>query len=249
MKSHLLSLLLLAGSQFVFAQVDERKSFVYLYSDSVVYGNVVELKKPLFGASHLRVDSLKIPADQVKFFQAEKGFFANTKEFSFTGTSQFSERISAGKLNLYEKETRSVSYSAGMYGGMGTSTVTIKNYYNMGYGPLKKATYTNLSADLQSNAESMLHLDKFKSTTRTQTVLYGVGGGALLGGIIALVSNMQSESPSPSGTPQGDVRKNSKAIAPAVAMLGVGAGCFWASYFVSLSKPKHLKRAVDAYNY
>lgn len=249
MKLFLFGIALIALPTLIFAQIDERKNFVYLYSDSVIYGNIIELKKPFLGASYIRLDSAKIPVEKVKFFQHEKGFFANTKDLSFTGTSQFSERISKGKLNLYEKETQSTNYSPGMYGGRsGISTVTIKNYYNSGFGPLKKASYKNISADLQSSPESMVFMNKFKASSRAQGVLYAVGGAAIIGGVVSLASHMKSESQSTFGKsgPDGD---GPNLHAPSIALIGVGAGCFWASYFISLSKPKQLKRAIDAYNY
>ncbi|WP_114783159.1 hypothetical protein [Botryobacter ruber] len=244
MKKILLLLLgFIALHPVAFGQVDETRNFIYLYSDSVIYARTIDYKTPLLGGAHLIVDARKVKGELVKFYQNEKGFFANTSNLNFTGGTTFSERIRKGKINLYELET--VNYSpghfspgTGMYTGGGSSR-NIKNYYNIGFGELKKADYKNLSVDLGENPESLAHLNKYKSNTNTQTILYVVGGAAILGGIISFAN---------SGEPQNnEVHATPNMTVPLIG-LGIGGASLWTSYLISLSKPKHLRSAIDAYN-
>jgi len=107
-------------------------------------------------------------------------------------------------------------------------TKYILNFYNKNFEDLKDANYTNLKIDLADNKESLLYLNKFKKIRNIQTVLCLVGGASILGCITTLPNNS-------SGT--GNI----------IALIGGGC-CFWASYFISFSKPKQLRRAIDSYN-
>jgi len=126
----LLFFLILWNIGLIFGQVDENKNFIYSFSDSVIYGRIIEYKTPFLGSSHFLVDSKKIQPDLVKFYRNETGFYANTKTVNFSGTSSFTERIRKGRINLYEKETTTYSpghfnSTTGMYsGGMTTSLIT-----------------------------------------------------------------------------------------------------------------------------
>lgn len=240
----LLFFLILWNIGLIFGQVDENKNFIYSFSDSVIYGRIIEYKTPFLGSSHFLVDSKKIQPDLVKFYRNETGFYANTKTVNFSGTSSFTERIRKGKINLYEKETTTYSpghfnSTTGMYSG-GMITKNIKNYYNKGFGDLKKANYQNLNLDLSDNPASMIYLNKYKSVRDAQTVLYIVGGATLIGGFATLINKIQN-------TDSNDSEPEPNVTGSLVAV-GIGAGCFWVSYFMSFSKPKHLRNAIDAYN-
>jgi len=225
----------------LFGQINENKDYVYFFTDSILYGNV-DYKKPFIGAAYLKVDSLKIQLDKVKFYKNQTGFFANSKNINFSGTSSFSERIRKGRINLFEKENTNYNpghfTSTGMYMG-GTTSTTILNYYNRGFGDLKKANYKNLSMELADNPESLIHLNKFKSVQSTQNVLYVVGGALVVGGLATLINKTKDvdydTEPSPNVTSN-------------IVTIGLGAGCFLVSYTMSFSKPEHLRKAVDAYN-
>lgn len=240
----LLTFLTLWNISFISGQVDENKHFIYFFSDSVVYGRIIEYETPFFGNTHFLVDSKKIQPDLVKFYRNETGFYANTKTVSFSGTSSFTERIRKGKINLYEKETTTYNPghfnpSTGMYSG-GMATRNIKNYYNKEFGDLKKANYQNLSLDLSDNPESMIYLNKYKTTRDAQTVLYIVGGATLIAGFATLINKTKDWDGSDSQT-EPNVFGN-------IVAIGVGAGCFWVSYFIGFSKPKNLRIAIDRYN-
>jgi len=233
---------LLAIQGFLLGQVDKSKKYLYLFSDTVLYGKIIEYKKPFLGEAQLLLDSKKIRLETVKFYKNETGFHANTKNLNFSGSSIFTERIREGRLNLYENESTHYNpghYSAttGMYTG-GDAWTTIKNYYNEGFGDLKKANYQNLSIDLEDNAESLDYLKKFKTVNDAQTGLYIAGGAMVIGGLATLIgrtSNIPPDEESPDDTAN-------------IVVIGVGAGCFWISYFLGFTKPDHLRDAFDAYN-
>lgn len=225
----------------LFGQIHESKEYVYLFTDSVIYGNV-DYMQPFFGSAYLKVDSLKVQLYKVKFYKNQTGFFANSKNINFSGTSSFSERVRKGRINLFEKENTTCNPGhftpTGMYAG-GTYYKTILNYYNRGFGDLKKANYKNLSVELADNPESIVYLNKFKSVRNTQNVLYVVGGAILVGGFATLVNKTSDvdydTEPSPNVTGN-------------LVAVGVGMGCFLVSYAISFSKPQHLRDAIDAYN-
>ena len=229
--------------------------FIVNQSNEIIVGSNIDYVKPFFGSAYIQIDSKQIQPYSVKFYKNEEGFYANTQNISATGISDFSQRVKKGKINLYEtvKTNRSSMYlnsasptfGPGAYGSRGTisggiSTTIIKNYYNIGFGPLKKADYTNLSLDLASNPESMLHLEKYKSVKNTQTILFVVGGVTLIGGIATLI-NKTKDWDGTDATPEPNVTAN-------IISIGIGTGCFWASYFISFSKPKHLRNAIMTYN-
>jgi len=222
------------------AQVDETRNYIYFFSDSVLYCRNVELGSSFSRGTYLMCDTLVVDPYRVKFFRGETGFFANTMKINFSGTATFCERVRRGKINLYERDV--TTSSPGFYGpnGMYTSggaTRTIKNFYNKGFGDLKKASYKNLVVDLSDNPESMLYLDKYKKASRKETI-FGIAGGALIVGGIATLINAAKNSP-------GLEKPNNT---PGTIITVTGAVGVWTSYFIYLSKPKHLRNAIDAYN-
>ena len=225
----------------VIAQINSNKDFVYFFNDSIKYGEV-EFKSPFVGTDYILLNSEKISIDHIKFYKNITGFHANTKNVNFWGTPAFSECISKGKINLFEKVNVNHSMghwtTSGMYVGGGSSK-TILNYYNKGFGDLKKANYVNLSLDLADNPESMKHLEKFRKLRNTQTGFYLASGAAVLVGFVTLVNKTSGvdydTEPSPNVTAE-------------LVTIGVGAVCGIVGYTISFSKPEHLRRAVNVYN-
>src|SRR5687767_14298472 len=117
-----------------FSQVDETKNFIWLYSDSILYGKV-EYKTPVFARNHFLFDGKKIDQDSVKFYKSDASFFANLRRVNSMGTSSFAIRIEKGKINLFEEvKTYYAPTSFGpngqMMGGGGGSRTSY--YYNKG---------------------------------------------------------------------------------------------------------------------
>ena len=92
---------------------------------------------------------------------------------------------------------------------------------------------------MADNPQSMIYLEKYKSTKKTQAALI-VGGSALvLIGLVTWINKTDNLDENSESEP--NINGN-------VALIGVGAGCIWASYFISFSKPHQLRKAIDAYN-
>jgi hypothetical protein len=235
-------ILLIIGYVFIqkisFGQIDESKSYLYLFSDSVVYGNIIVDENSFSGTKHFSVNSKVIEPNLVKFYKDEIGFYANIKYLKFSGSSRFAERIRQGRINLYKKEAanyKSILYNVllGWPDRMIISANESYYYYNKNFDNLKKISYKNLNSDLSDNPESMKHLNKYKSITHIQTAINIVGGISLIAGYVGLLDNLSSNG-------------NKK---PTVAITGLlmGTVCIFTNYFLILSKRKHLINAIVIY--
>ncbi|MGX5691313.1 hypothetical protein [Arcticibacter tournemirensis] len=231
-----------------FGQLDESKNFLYLYSDSVIYANRINLRRDFSGSLYFTVDSKIFHPEQVKFFNNYRGFFANVKDATFNGETAFSERIRKGKLNLFEEKTFTWEYDddGDVYGRRyreRPQVSAVRNYYNIDYGKLKKATYANLSKDLAGNPESIQLLNKYESVKKAKIGLYVGAGASLLAGLITFVSGGSKSTDLQHGFNSG-----SKEFTGGVILLGLGTGLATGGYLLSVSEPKYLKAAIDSYN-
>ena len=244
----LLVLLLVIPAFIGYSQIDttdvqlteslEGSYFAYLYNKDVVEGSDVFYANPIFKAAFIQVDEKRYNVRSVKFYQNEEGFFANTNGLTYS--SNFAYRIETGSINLYELVRESYNpgvYNGGMWMGGGSST-RIDNFYNIGFGNLKKATYDNLKYDLRDKPEALLHLDKYKSK---QHLTYGLYAGAavMVIGSFALFSN-QAANTNPS--------VNGFNSAPFIGLSLGGAALGWIAYYVGLDKYRHIRDAIGAYN-
>ena len=219
-------------------------NYIYTYKNDIIYGRIIEFEEPFIGFPiYMLVDSEKYSLNEIKFYKNETGFHANTKNTGISNSSNFIERMRKGKINLYERTSNYnpgyFNSSTGTYSG-GLGTVSIINYYNIGFGDLKKANYQNLTIDLADNPESLIYLEKYKSIKDKQKLLYIVGGAAIIGGFATLI-NKTKDWDGTDSEPEPNVTGN-------IVVIGIGAGCFWVSYFMSFSKPKYLRKAIDEYN-
>ena len=219
-----------------FAQVDESKNYLYLYSDSVIYGKNIIYESWLDGSPHFIVDSKRIHPEQVKFFQSEMGFYANTRDLDIAGRTSFSERIRKGKINLFEKQIRDYpGYHHTPYSNPQEETgLTALNYYNIGFGDLKKASYSNLKSDLAEHPASLAQLKEYGKVHKLSKRLLLAGGIGMLSGVVSLISPGWDRDPR---------------LGLSFGLIVGGGGLMLGGLFTSLSKPKYLKKAVDAYNY
>lgn len=234
------------ASYVVFSQTDSTNiRFVYLFTGEKIKSEVVEFRDQFMGSGYFLVGKEQYSADLVKFYKDAKGFYANTKRLNVASKSVFSKRIISGRVNLFEQEkmytTPSYIDVAGTY-NPGTSSKTIKNYYNKGFGDLKKATYKNLKIDLADSPESIEYLSKYRKYKNVQIVLSIVGGALIVSGITTYfikTSDVDRNAPNykePNTTPN---------MLVAVA----GGGLVGFSYYLSFPKRDKLKKAIDAYNW
>ncbi len=227
-----LTLLVLFNLSFLYGQVDESRNYLYLFSDSVIYGRIIQYKKQ-FVKPYFLINSTKVKPDLVKFCKNETGFYANLKNLNTWSSPDFAQRIRKGKINLYESR---VIYTNGM-------PKKIYNYYNKGFGDLKKANYENLHIDLSDNPESEKYLDKYKSFRDGEVLSAIIGGVAVIAGFATLISKTQS------GDDYGYGEQTEPDVTGSIVTIGLGTACFTVTYILNLSKPKHLKSAIDVYNY
>ena len=235
------------------AQVRQNNNFIYLYSDSLIYANSIRLRPDFSNILQLRVDSRRVPTEQVKFFNNEDGFFANTRKLNYPGLNEFSERIITGRINFY----RQVTYDPYIYDrgyrfrSRQPEVADARMYYNKGYGDLKKANYQNLMQDMADRAESMDLLERYRKNVNTSRILYGTAGAAILAGLISFVVKGRQNRDIPPFVGAGPSRRINERhtnFAASFGLMGLGAGLAAGGYLVGVQGERHLEDAVDAYN-
>ncbi|MBC8984547.1 hypothetical protein H9X96_02005 [Pedobacter sp. N36a] len=255
MKKLLLSVMacyaLSAGAQ----EVPDNKNYLYLYSDSIIYAKKIQLRPDFSGYWQLRVDSRRVPVDQVKFFNNEDGFFANTKKLTYARISQFSERIIAGKINLYqERPYDPFSYDRAYRNGYSHRpdrypAVDLSMYYNKGYEDIKKVSYKNLQYDMADNPESMKFLDKYRKSASRSKIMYVTAGASIIAGFVSFLTTSTGHNDRPSGF-GFDKRPSLKPsnFTASYVLMGVGLGMAVGGYAVQSAGAGNIENAVDAYN-
>lgn len=226
---------------FTYAQVDESKNFLYLFPDSVVYARNIYLDRDFRGLLYFRADGRRINPHQVKFFNSEEGYFANTSDLGLAGETSFSERIRKGKINIYEEPFIDWETRHSYYGRYREPTVVYtKNYYNLDLGPLKKATYTNLKSDMANDPQSLNLLKRYGSVKKAEKRFYVAAGTSILAGMAAFyITGTQKQSPGNFSTPN---------FGPSFLLLGAGAAFGITGFTKTLKAPRYLKAAIDQYN-
>lgn len=236
---HLFLFLLLGLPMIVCAQLEPEPdpnsedllstNYVYLFDGWLITGNQVTFHDRFLRKSYIAIDGEQFDIGRVKFFQDDYGLYANPSAFLLT--NEFATRISAGKINLYELE-RENNYSNydPVMGFTYNRSKRIDNFYNIGFGNLKKANYQNLSFDLKDSPVAMSYLNQYKKQTNIQTGLYVLSGVFIAGGIYSFLSS------------------NGNTTTSQVLLFGCASASGWVAYFVGLDKPRHLKDAIDAYN-
>ncbi|WP_316788939.1 hypothetical protein [Pedobacter frigoris] len=241
------------------AQVDESKNFLYFYSDSVVYANSIKLRPDFYNSWQLRADSRRVPQEQVKFFNNENGFFANTRRHTIMERGSFSERIVQGKINLFQEVAydaflydRGYRYGRHRYGPPVQQPVNLSMYYNKGYADLKKVNYNNLKRDMADNPVSMDLLEGYRKSANGSKILYVAAGASIVAGLVSFVvkgsSNTRLSDMNSFGHQQGFSSMSSPNFASSFIFLGLGAGLAAGGYAVDRSGYRKLEMAVDAYN-
>lgn len=220
------------------------RCFIYTFDGRVMSGKKIEYKKPFLNENYFLVDDKKIAQEIVKVYKTEMGFYASIVNLKNSGKPEYALRIRRGNINLFEIEKTNMSpgvHSVGPHGAMMPGApgmyTSITNYYNIGFGDLKKANYKNLSIDLKDNPKCLLHLNKYKANRGPITVMYIVGGAVSAIGAITLYNKTKD----PDVTPKPNVTANVVAFLGGGVIIGIGG-------FVSKFNDDNLVKAVDAYN-
>lgn len=237
----LLHILVIVLTGNLFSQeVDETKDYIYTKFDEIKYANKVTYKKPFLGSGHFLVDSIKYKMNDVKFYKNMTGFHANTFFYPGLSGGGFAERVSKGKINLFNKEVsgynpghmgpNGMMMGGGFYGG------TIQ-YYNKGFGPLKKAKYRYLVNDLADNQKSMEFLAKYKKRNNTTLSLFIGGAAVAVIGLVGFIKKTDNIDPTPNPNTTGNS-----------ILMGAGVGTMLVGSFISMSGPDYIQDAIDEYN-
>ena len=232
------------------SQVNESENFIKLYSDSTIYAQKVRLRPDFAGSWTLRADSRRVPISQVKFFNNDDGFFANTRKLNVFNQVSFSERIIAGKINLYQE----VAFDANPYEmdfyrfrDRRIQSVGTRMHYNKGYDDLKRVNYDNLTTDMADNAQSIDLLKSYRKSRRAGTVMYAAAGAAIIASVVTLFSNNGFKKPHGGGFGQMPDFNSGNKVGSFV-LLGAGAGLAVGGYFTQASGARNIERAVEVYN-
>lgn len=231
------------------SQVNENRNFLYLYSDTTVYAQKIRLRPNVLGSWVLSVDSRSVPIGQVKFFNNERGFFANTRQLNFFGEASFAERIIGGKINLYQQVVYQDVYYDGVdyrFSGFRREPVSTRMFYNKGFADLKRVNYKNLSVDMADDPQSLDLLKSYRKSMNTGTVMYVAGGAALLASVITLLSG--DPFTQNGTTPRGMPTYKDRSYTPTFVLLGLGTGLSVGGFLIQRSGARNIERAIDNYN-
>jgi len=229
----------------VYAQLDESKNFIYLYPDSVVHASQIYLERDYNGFRYFLVDGRRVNPAKVKFFNTQDGFFASTSDLNLLSDTQFLERIRKGRINVYEDKF--INWDdfnhSGYFSYRDPEVVFTKNYYNIGYGPLKKATYSNLKQDMSNDAESLKLLKRYSDVKRAEKGFYIAAGASILAGMLSFViTGFKDQNTDPG------VDHSFPNFGPSFILLGAGVGFGFTGFTKTLKAPRYLKAAIDVYN-
>lgn len=231
---HLFLLIFLSVQTFLIAQTNlepyailEEVKYVYLNSDTLITGTTL-YKEQFEGQDYIYLDGKTYNTQRVKFFKNEYGLFANTTGFYTNGL--FAQASEIGKLNLFTLNHEVTIPITNEFGEF-QSVPKNSNYYNIGFGDLKRANYANLVIDLEGNASAMLHLDKYNIVRKRQNILYVLSGVFAVGAVATLANDSNFS-----------------------LGLGIGSGIISAAslttaFAIGLNKKKHLQNAIQAYNF
>ena len=249
MKKLLILVLACYGLNARSQQLNESRNFLYFYSDSTVYAQKIRLRPDFSGGWSLRADSRRVPVAQVKFFNNQDGFFANTRRLSLLGEATFAERIIEGKINLYQEVLYDNVPIEGEYYGFRDyrrQAVNTRMFFNKGYSDLERVNYRNLNEAMADNPKSLALLREYKSRKSLGIVMYVAAGAAIIASGITLMSNsgFKQSSTGFGGMPKYEDRSYTGSF----VLLGLGAGLSLGGYLVGESGKKSIERAVDNYN-
>lgn len=230
------------------SQTNDTKNSLYLYSDSVVHAEKIRLRPDFAGSWALRADSRRVPINQVKFFNNEDGFFANTKKLNLFGESAFAERIIEGKINLYQQVIYDdVPFRNDYYRfrARPRAVANTRMFFNKGFLDLKKVSYDNLNEAMADNPKSLDLLKAYRKSQNTGTIMYVAAGAALLGSMLSIISGDPFTSTSGHG---GMPTYKDRNYTGSIVLLGAGLGLATGGYLIQESGKRNIERAIENYN-
>lgn len=231
------------------SQTDESRNFIYLNSDSVIHADRIRLRTDFGGSLVLRADSRRVPLEQVKFFNNEDGFFANTRKTNLFAGNSFSERIVKGKINLYQEvaydpvpfELDYYRFRDGVPRAISTSM-----FYNKGFSDVKKVSYASLKMDMADNPKSLDFLESYRKKKQMGAMMYVAAGVAILGSFIDFFSGDKMKIDH--NFPSKGISSSGKSHTATFLLMGVSGGLVLGGYLTQASANREIEKAIDAYN-
>lgn len=205
---------------------------VELASGVSVDGELLVYAQPIMSEPIFQLGEESVPASDVRFFRNSHGYFANL-QFADEAIDGFAMRIKKGNIDLFERIDIDVYGKPELEIFADQPVTELRKmaqgrrfeYFTTDGKHIKKANYSNLRMDLQSNAESVEYLEGFRRYQWFQKGLLIAGSSLLVGSFAAQESNHQ--------------------FTPVMA-LGIVLG--GSSYFCSAPKDDFLWMAVESYN-
>jgi hypothetical protein len=215
-----------------FSQKTNQENSVKLHSGEIFQGEKAIYINPILKQPSWEVDGQKFETNLVAFIQNNNGYIAHLNKIHGDKAERYALRIKKGKINLYEEID--IEYYGGevLEGADGEekpetlASGEMYQYYAMGDGDVKKATFKSLKNDLKDNEESVKHLNAFRNFKFLQATLIALGAGIITYDIIN-----QSD----------DAVRFSPLMAAGIVVGG-------SSYFLQSKKDDALWLAADAYN-
>ncbi len=231
------------------SQTDESRNFVYLYSDSVIHAERIRLRPDFVGSWVLRADSRRVPLEQVKFFNNEDGFFANTRRTTIFGSNSFSERIIKGKINLFQEVAYDPVPFEDYYRFRDRTprAVSTQMYYNKGFSDIKKVSYAQLKMDMADNPRSLDFLESYRKGRQFGTVLYVTAGVAILASLVNFFSE-GNKGVDHSPFPSGGINTSGKSYTASFLLMGISGGLAVGGYLKQAAANRQIEMAIDTYN-
>ena len=151
------------------------KSYIHLYTDSIIYGEKVSYNAGFMIDPHFIVDSVKYTLNEVKFYKTNWAERANIKLIN-KHKSKFVPKIIDGNINLYAKETkRSIRRS--------DSEKTKTFYINKGYNNLSNVTYNSMSEAMSDNINCLPILEEYRKVERGNRIVNTTAASILAIGV------------------------------------------------------------------
>lgn len=222
-----------------------KEDYIYTYSGDIIKGENISFENSDNGQIYFKIDSFKLAASKVKFFNYNDQLWANTQFVHNAREIEFARRLYKGRMNYYEKEVTStlktfedleIHTSVMMAAVSERKNKEIFAYYNKGFGDLKKVSYKNLMVDLSDNMESMKYLYQYKTLQNGSTTLFIVGVSAILYGFTYEILR---------GNRDENISGFNK-IVPVIS-IGLGLASIWGRSNLSQKKSKALAKAIESY--
>lgn len=224
---------------------DANPPTIYFIEGKTLSASKIRLRLDAFNDYYLLADGNRIPASDVRFFQNDRGFFANTQALQLFRQSQFAERIEQGNINLYREVPKNYDTYGyrNHYREHGETPYGLDLYYNKGLEKVKQLTYNNLLADLKDNQQSLDFLAAYRKKRRNANVFIGLAGAALVASTVTFFNQGKTEPLRFGSSNNFKIPYLSYGLMGAGAALGVAG---MVNYFKSRSE---LTNAIDAYNH